>query len=155
MTLKKIGLLVASIVVVLSVAAPASSFALFGGAKSAACQGLSMNGTTTDECATGTSTVNGVLRVIVNVFSAIVGIIAVIMIIVAGLKFITASGDSSAVASARSTLLYAIIGLVVAVLAQVIAHFVIARGSSTATSTSFVPSSLVDMPPVSSSYIIT
>lgn len=155
MILKKLTLLVAGIVVVLSVATPAGSFALFNGAKNEACQGLSMNGTTTDECANGSKTVDSVLAVIVNVFSAIVGIIAVIMIIVAGLKFITAGGDSSAVASARSTLLYAIIGLVVAVLAQVIAHFVIAKGSSPSTSTSFVHSSLADMPPVSPRYIIT
>jgi uncharacterized membrane protein YuzA (DUF378 family) len=55
----------------------------------------------------------------------IVGMAAVIMIIVAGLKFVTANGDSSRVASARNTLIYALIGIAIAALAQVLVHFVL------------------------------
>lgn len=65
------------------------------------------------------------LNNVVNVFSAIVGIIAVIMIIVGGLRYITSGGDSSRVGAAKTTIIYALVGLVVVVLAQLIVHFVI------------------------------
>lgn len=54
-----------------------------------------------------------------------VGITSVIMIIIGGIKFVTSSGDSSGVSSARNTVLYALIGLVIAAAAQSIVVFVI------------------------------
>lgn len=77
-----------------------------------------------------TTNINTILQWAVNIFSAIVGVIAVVMIIVGGLKYITSGGDSSKVGSAKNTLLYAIIGLVIVALAQVIVHFVIAKSSN-------------------------
>jgi hypothetical protein len=73
------------------------------------------------------SSVNQLLTDAVNIFSVVVGVVAVIMIIVGGFKYITSGGDSSKVSSAQSTILYAIIGLVVVVLSQVIVHFVLSR----------------------------
>lgn len=82
-------------------------------------------------CGSGdTSSLNTFLQWAVNIFSAIVGIIAVIMIIVGGLKYITSGGDSSKVGSAKNTLLYAIIGLIIVALAQIIVHFVIGKATS-------------------------
>lgn len=66
-----------------------------------------------------------VIQAIVNILSYIVGAVAVIMVIVAGLMFVTAGGDTNKVSSARSTLIYAIIGLVLVILAQVIIKVVI------------------------------
>jgi uncharacterized membrane protein YuzA (DUF378 family) len=66
----------------------------------------------------------------VNIFSLIVGIVAVIMIIVGGLKYITSGGDSNNVSSAKSTIIYAIIGLVVVALAQFIVQFVLNKVTS-------------------------
>lgn len=66
-----------------------------------------------------------VIRNLINVFSVIVGIVAVVMIVVAGFKYITSGGDSGNMTSAKNTLVYAIIGLVVAALAQVIVRFVL------------------------------
>ena len=60
-------------------------------------------------------------------FSAIVGIIAVVMIIVGGIKYITSGGDSGNVTAAKNTILYAVIGLVVVALAQIIVKFVLGR----------------------------
>ncbi|TXG75979.1 hypothetical protein E6P97_04540 [Patescibacteria group bacterium] len=74
-----------------------------------------------------TSKVNDAVRLALNLFSAIVGIIAVVMIIVGGIKYITSGGDSGNVTSAKNTILYAIIGLVVVALAQIIVRFVLAR----------------------------
>jgi cytochrome bd-type quinol oxidase subunit 2 len=86
-----------------------------------------------DQCGTGsgaTSNLNSLLKDIVNIFSAIVGVVAVIMIIVGGLRYITSGGDSGKVGTAKNTLIYAIIGLVVVALAQVIVHFVFAKATS-------------------------
>jgi hypothetical protein len=78
-------------------------------------------------CAKGgdISSVNKTLTKAVNIISAVVGVIAVIMIIVGGFKYITSGGDQNKIASAKSTLIYAIIGLVIVALAQIIVHFVI------------------------------
>ena len=62
---------------------------------------------------------------VVRIISYIAGVIAVIMILVSGFKFMTSSGDAGRTASARSTLIYALIGLAVAALAQVIVQFVL------------------------------
>jgi len=71
--------------------------------------------------------VNGLLATVINILSLVVGVIAVIMIIVGGLKYIMSSGDSNNINSAKNTILYAIIGLVVVALAQVIVKFVLAK----------------------------
>jgi hypothetical protein len=67
---------------------------------------------------------------IVNIFSIIVGAVAVIMIIYGGFRYITSGGDSNAVGGAKNTLIYAIIGLVIVALAQVIVHFVLNQTNS-------------------------
>ena len=53
---------------------------------------------------------------IVNVFSVIVGTAAIIMIIYGGFRYITSGGSSERIGSAKTTLIYAIIGLVVVAL---------------------------------------
>lgn len=76
------------------------------------------------------STIDKIIKWVVAIFTAVVGFAAVLMIIVAGFKFVTANGDSSAVASARSTVIYAVIGLVLVILAQVIVRFVIGKSTT-------------------------
>lgn len=79
---------------------------------------------------------NKLIKNIVNIFSIIVGIVAVIMLIVGGFNFITSGGDSGKVTSARNTILYAIIGIVIVVFAQVIVRFVLQESTKeTTTST--------------------
>lgn len=67
------------------------------------------------------------VRTIVNILLFIVGIIAVIMIIVGGIMYTTSGGESGGVTKAKNTILYSVIGLVVAILAYAIVNFVIAR----------------------------
>lgn len=55
------------------------------------------------------------------------GIAAVIMIIVSGFQFIFSGGESEKAASARKTLLYAVVGLVIIVFAEVIIEFVVSH----------------------------
>lgn len=73
----------------------------------------------------GGISVNKVIAAVINILSVIVGVIAVIMIIVGGLKYMTSVGDSNKTASARNTITYAIVGLILVALAQVIVRFVL------------------------------
>lgn len=89
--------------------------------------------TTCSEVASGSEdSVNELITNVVNIFSVIVGIIAVIMIIWGGLKYITSGGDSGNVTGAKNTILYAIIGLIIVALAQVIVRFVLGQATNTA-----------------------
>lgn len=74
-----------------------------------------------------TSKINNIIHTIVNLLSAIVGIVAVIMIIVGGFRYITSGGNDTSVTSAKNTILYAIIGLVVVALAQLIVRFTLSK----------------------------
>lgn len=71
--------------------------------------------------------IENVIKTIINIFSAIVGAVSVIMIILGGFKYITSSGDSNNISSAKNTILYALVGLVVVAFAQVIVQFVLER----------------------------
>jgi hypothetical protein len=57
----------------------------------------------------------------------IVGIMSVIMLIISGIRFVTAGGDSNHVASAKNTLIYALVGLVIVAFAQIIVKLVLTR----------------------------
>jgi len=54
---------------------------------------------------------------ILSIVFAITGSIALLMVVIGGLRYILAHGDSGAVASAKNTILYAIIGLVISLTA--------------------------------------
>lgn len=103
------------------------------------CQGsngdLSANANAPDaSCGSqATSTVNSVVSTVINIISVVVGIIAVIMIIVAGFRYVTSGGSEESVKGAKSTILYAVIGLVIVALAQIIVHFVLAKTTQATT----------------------
>jgi len=65
------------------------------------------------------------LQPILQILFGIIGALALLFIVIAALQFITSGGDPQNVAKARQTILYAVIGLVVAVLAEVIVTFVL------------------------------
>ncbi len=67
----------------------------------------------------------GVFKQITNTILYIVGIVAVIMLIIGGVKYVISGGDAKKVTDAKNTVLYAIIGLVIAFLAYAIVNFVI------------------------------
>ncbi len=107
-----------------------TSFALFDNAKSEACAGLAVSDT--GKCGDGGSTINLVLKNVLNVLTVIIGLIAVIMIIVGGTKYITSGGDSGKAGSARSTIISAVVGLVIVALAQIIVQFVLKNATPSA-----------------------
>jgi ABC-type Fe3+ transport system permease subunit len=92
----------------------------------AVCRGVAAAGGSCSEDGAET-TVNDIIGLVVNILSIVVGIVAVVMIIIAGFKYITSSGDASNVQSAKNTILYAIVGLVIVAMAQMITGFVLDR----------------------------
>ena len=57
----------------------------------------------------------------------VAGIAAVIVIIVSGIRYMTSGGDSQKVSSAKNTMIGAIAGLLIIVLAQTIITFIVKR----------------------------
>lgn len=68
---------------------------------------------------------NGVFSRITNTVLLIVGLISVIMLVYGGLRYILSGGDSKKVTDAKNTILYAIIGLIISMLAYAIVHFIL------------------------------
>ena len=89
-------------------------------------QGLSVTPGTT-QCTEQQAGLQGTVTTVVNVLSVVVGIVAVIMIIVGGFRYVTSGGKQESVTGAKNTILYAVIGLVIVALAQVIVRFVLTR----------------------------
>ena len=69
----------------------------------------------------------GLIKTVVNVLLWAVGILSVIMIIFSGFRYITSAGDASKTKSAQSTLIYSVVGLIVAIMAYAIVNMVINR----------------------------
>ncbi len=88
------------------------------------CSGVQLTGTAS---CTDTTGLTNIVKTVINILSLIVGLTAVIFIIVGGFKFVTSSGDAQKVASARNTIIYAVVGLAVAALAQFIVAFVLSK----------------------------
>jgi len=97
------------------------------------CNGSNINITnpgTTAQTNTCPADANGsnlqtLLTKVINVLSVLVGAIAVIMIIIAGFRYVTSAGNEQGVGAAKKTILYALIGLVIVALSQLIVHFVL------------------------------
>jgi len=68
---------------------------------------------------------NGAFSRLTNTILLIVGLISVIMLVYGGLRYILSGGDSKKVTDAKNTILYAIIGLIISLLAFAIVNFVL------------------------------
>jgi Type IV secretion system pilin len=81
-------------------------------------------------CDNGGQKVSEVIRTAINVLSAIGAVIAIITVIIGGMRYITSGGDSNNVSSAKNTIIYALIGLLIIAFAQIIVQFVLERTPS-------------------------
>src|SRR5690348_11114979 len=118
-----------SFAVILGIAAPLPAFAAtdpYSGldcttAKdSAVCQG---KGNTADPVAGP----NGVLIKVTNVVAFVAGVAAILFIVFSGIKYITAQGDASQISNAKTSIIYAAVGLVIIVLARQLITFVLGK----------------------------
>ena len=62
---------------------------------------------------------------VINLLSVAVGIAAVVMVIIGGFRYVTSAGNAETTKAAKNTILYALIGLVIVALAQLIVNFVL------------------------------
>lgn len=67
----------------------------------------------------------GIFQTVTNILLFLIGAISVIMLIIGGIRYVVSGGDQAAVTSAKNTILYAIVGIVVAFLAFAAVSFVI------------------------------
>ena len=69
----------------------------------------------------------GLITKIINAMLFIIGALAVIMIIWSGIRMVISNGNATTIENAKKTLIYAVAGLIVAILAYAIVNFVIAQ----------------------------
>lgn len=70
------------------------------------------------------------VRNVINVVLGILGVVAVVVIIMGGFSFLTSQGDAGKVMKGRNTIIWGIVGLVVAFSAFAIVNFVLGAVSS-------------------------
>jgi len=66
-----------------------------------------------------------IFTTIVNVLLFLIGAISVIMLIYGGIRYTTSGGNSASVTAAKNTIMYAIIGLIIAFLAFAVVNWVL------------------------------
>lgn len=108
-------MLIVGFVMTMTMSQGVSAMTLREGAEAARCDG----------CPSDLFGNNGIFRQVTNIIIYIVGVIAVIMLVIGGIKYVISGGDSKKVTDAKNTILYAIIGLVIAFLSYAIVRFVI------------------------------
>lgn len=115
----------------------------FDSAKSQACQGLEFGDNQTGECDEegAGDRLDSTVASVINIASLVVGTVAVIMVVVGGLKYVSSQGDSNGTASAKNTILYAVIGLIIVALAQVMVRFVVNKSTEVPTTVNNQPAS--------------
>ena len=116
----------------LGVAIPVSAQTTQDQINNALCSGANLQftdnpGSCTTNNSDATTKITNIIHSIVNFLSVIVGVAAVIMIIFGGFRYITSGGNDTSVTSAKNTILYAVIGLVVVALSQLIVRFTLSK----------------------------
>lgn len=65
------------------------------------------------------------VQTIINVIIGVIGVIAVVVVILGGVYYVISQGEAAKIAKAKNTILYGIVGLVIALLAFAIVNFVL------------------------------
>ncbi len=120
----QLAVIALGLLTVLGLSSPQLAYA---DAASDACDGVKLLDPTAkcDDAAAGQKGFATILQTIINVFSIVVGAVSVIMIIIGGFRYVISGGDSSSTKAAKDTIMYAVIGLVIVIFAQVIVVFVL------------------------------
>lgn len=85
------------------------------------------SGSSGEVCKNRGATVQPLFKNLINAILLILGAISVIMIIIGGFQYVTSAGDSNKVKTAKSTIMYAVIGVAVALLSYAIVDFVFGK----------------------------
>jgi hypothetical protein len=133
--MKKVAVLVASVVAMVGLAvvpivtppvyADCSGVPSKEQAGCAACEAGGDTWTTGTGCDNANSgDLNDIIHTVINVMLFIVGILAVVMIIFSGIRYVTSAGDKGRVDSAKNTIIYSVVGLIVAIVAFALVQWV-------------------------------
>lgn len=76
-------------------------------------------------CTQGGRTLTGTIKRVGNIIVFLTGAISVLMIIIGGLRYALSGGDQGTISTAKNTILYAVIGLIVSVAAYAVVNFVL------------------------------
>ncbi len=76
-------------------------------------------------CSGDSTSIDDVIVGIVNGIVGVLSLVSVIFIVVGGINYMTSAGDAGKIEKAKKTILYAVIGLVICVLAFAIVNFLI------------------------------
>jgi hypothetical protein len=119
------GLLVASLFVLLSLqsvsaASTNEACSIPGASSSSYCQDK-------NNAPTSTNPIISILKSAINVVSYMAGVAAVIAILISSIKFMTANGDANNISSAKRTLVFAAVGIIVVIIAQSIVAFALKK----------------------------
>ena len=76
------------------------------------------------------NTLQSLVDTVVNVLSLLVGLVSVVFVLIGGFKYITSGGDAGKINSAKTTIIYAMLGLAIVAVAQVIVRVVIGKASA-------------------------
>lgn len=124
--MKKLGLALFAILAsaTLLFAAAPLSYAAAGDVFDDACKSSNNNPAV---CGGSGSGVFSIIKTVIQVLLMVGGIVAVIMIIIGGIRYVTSAGDQTDVKAAKDTILYAVIGLAVTMMAYAIVTWVISN----------------------------
>lgn len=75
--------------------------------------------------AQGSDNATSLIKKVINTMLFLLGSIAVIVIVIGGIRYTTSAGEASQMKAAKDTIMYAVVGLVVAILAYTIVNFVV------------------------------
>jgi len=89
------------------------------------CGACGASGTATCDPSPAPKKLSDTIATVINIISVFGGALAVIMIIIGGFRYITSGGSAEGTKGARNTIVYAVVGLVIIAVAQIIVHFVI------------------------------
>ena len=113
------------------------SFTVAPAVSAATCDVNNLDVASGAKCAQGNNTSENlfgeasIFQTITNILLFLIGAISVIMLIIGGIRYVISGGDQNQVTSAKNTILYAIIGIIVAFLAYAAVNFVVGSLSPT------------------------
>ena len=107
---------------IIALGVTASTGNVFAGAAADGAVAAQGTGTKTELFGTGS-----LFNIISNTALFIIGALSVLMLIWGGIRYTTSAGDSSNITAAKNTILYAVVGIIVALLSYAIVNFVITK----------------------------
>jgi hypothetical protein len=75
--------------------------------------------------------VDGIFSTITNILLFVIGALSVIMLIIGGLRYVVSGGNNTSITAAKNTVLYAVVGLIIAFLAYAAINFILGSLSGT------------------------